>query len=127
MVNDDETEESDFCPSPADMKDWLHREVADAKRACALRIREMTGFVDAYVAGQIAPEEARDRQWRYFHRWGDALPVLSSAGKSDEEIVEAIDRAAEQMRGGYRTIGDINSKYRELFPRSSKPERSNSR
>jgi len=79
-----------------DLQNWLRQEVADSAKALELRLREATALVADYSQGKISPEDAAQKTYAFSRRWGDALPGTSAApGRSDAEILEAIDKARE--------------------------------
>lgn len=91
MPNDNAPKESEHL-TPAEMRDWLAQEIKDSARAHDLRVKEATEIVRAYTAGEISPEEAMEWNWRYQHRWQEALPG-ANAQMTDEEILSRIDKA----------------------------------
>ena len=98
--------------SAADMRDWLRQEIKDSAKAMDLRIREATDFVTAYSAGDITPEQADERQSRYYHRWGESLPGATvGEGISDEQILARID----SVSGPFETPRELSARYRNLF------------
>ena len=97
------------------MRSWLRQELKDLSKAYELRLKEATELVTAYALGELTPEEADERNWRYHQRWGEALPGVSSTeAVTDEQILAAIDKA----RGSYSTPRNIDERYRKLFGRS---------
>lgn len=60
--------------SVKDMQDWLSQELRDLDKARELRIKEATGFVEAYARGELTSREASERLTLYEDRWGEALP-----------------------------------------------------
>ena len=80
--------------TPEEMRAWHAEEIRDVLKECDLRVRDATQFTIAFLAGELTPEQANARLSRYEARWGDPLRgVLTSNHRSDEAIVEAIDKA----------------------------------
>lgn len=109
--------------SPADMRDWLRQEIRDASKAVELRLTEASELVMAYGNGDLTPEEAHERHWRYLRRWGEALPgVVSGDNMTNEEIIQRID----QNRVPDPTLQETERRYQSLFEtrtRMHKPSR----
>jgi hypothetical protein len=84
-------EEQDY-PTPGDLQDWLRQEVMDTAKAAELRLNEATSLVTDYAKGKITAKEATTRWHSYNRRWGDAIPGVSSEGKTDAEIYREMDR-----------------------------------
>jgi hypothetical protein len=104
--------------SAADMRNWLQQEIRNAAKAFDLRVREATDFVTAYSAGELTPEQADERQWRYLHRWGEALPgAMAFDHVSDRQILKRID----ESRGPYVTPKDLEATYRRAFGGKPQP------
>jgi hypothetical protein len=98
--------------SPEDIRRWTEREIADAKKALELRIKELTTLAADYSSGAITPEKADELHSRYYHRWGEALPGTTVGdGRSDEQILADIDRAARP----FTTPRENHKRYRQLF------------
>jgi hypothetical protein len=109
MPNEKAPEESDYL-SPQEMRDWALQEVQDSAKAHELRAREAMDLANAYERGEITPQEAAERNWRYQHRWHEALPG-ATAQMTDEEIVKRID----ETRGPYRSLKSIQGGYAKHF------------
>jgi hypothetical protein len=110
-----------------DMRDWAQREIKDLSKASELRLRELTGFVAAYSAGEITPEKADELQSRYYHRWGEALPGHSaSEGVTDEQILTGIDQAAEAINGPFTAPAEIRARYVDRLKGKGGPPHRNS-
>ena len=93
--------------TPKDLQNWFRQEVADSTKALELRLSEATALVADYSQGKISAEEATRKAQAYDQRWGEALPGTSAApGRSDAEILEAIDKAQEP-NSGPRPFTDI--------------------
>ena len=96
---DDSREDWSKPLSPHDVEIWVRQEVADATKAHELRVKELTEIARSYSLGQISPEEADEARFRYYDRWGDALPTISTAaGVTDEQIIESLDEAAKHRK-----------------------------
>jgi hypothetical protein len=109
MSEKDHSEESDF-PSPEGMRGWLKREIADIMKAAELRVKDASELVVGYSAGEVSRQQAEALSNRYAERWGDALPgTLRPEGKTDSEILEALDRANGERRIGRRTFSRSSS------------------
>jgi hypothetical protein len=94
-----QTDDPEGIPSPDMMRAVLENEIVALSKATDLRLRELTGIVTAYVAGEITPEEMDKRYQQYTHRWDEALPgVLSARGMTDEEIIHQIDDFPNHMK-----------------------------
>ena len=79
--------------SADDMRGWLEREITDIDKAKELRVKEATGFVEAYAQGEIAQDEMERRMYEYSCRWGEPLPgVPRSEGMSDDQILARINK-----------------------------------
>jgi len=114
--------------SPKALREWLAQEVRDVTRASELRLRDATEFVTAYASGKLTPEEADERWWRYQDRWGEALPgVFFSETKTDEQIVETIDKSLEVTNGPYRSARSVRETYERRFGNKSTDRRPRSR
>jgi hypothetical protein len=100
--------------SPEDMQQWLQREIADCTKAVELRLKEAASFVSAYAGGQITPEEADEKHWRYLQRWGELLPAHGPS-TTDEQIIAAIDN----FEGPYTTAKQMRENYRRVYGRQS--------
>jgi hypothetical protein len=75
-----------------EMQRWLETEISLVNKAAELRLKEAAAFTEAYVKGEISPEEAGERRWQYSDRWGEALPgVIDIKGMTDEQIIREID------------------------------------
>lgn len=111
MPNEKAPEESDYL-SPQDMRDWAEQEIRDSAKAHELRVRQLTELTTAYERGDISPEEAAERNWRYQHRWQEALPG-ATAQMTDDQIVKAIDKA----RGPHSSLRGIRERYAKNFGR----------
>ena len=86
--------------SVEDMQGWLKEELRDVEKARELRVKDLTGFVDAYAAGKLTPEEATQRMVQYDRRWGEALPGTGAfPGATDEDILQRIDQSRDEMYG----------------------------
>lgn len=93
-----QTDDPEGIPSPDIMRAVLENEIVALSKATDLRLRELTGIVTAYVAGEITPEEMNKRYQRYTHRWGEALPgVLSARDMTDEQIIAQIDNFPNEL------------------------------
>jgi len=80
--------------SVADMRQWFAQEQRDLDKARELRIKEATGFVEAYARGELTPEAAMKRLIAYEDRWGSPLGLASAYPHlSDEQILEIMDKA----------------------------------
>ena len=98
--------------SAADMRDWLSQEIRNATKALELRVRDATDFVTAYSAGELTPEQADERQWRYLHRWGEALPgAMAGDHVTDKQILDRIDAS----QGEYSSPRELEEHFRERF------------
>jgi hypothetical protein len=87
-------------------------------KAFELRLKEATDLVTAYSLGDLTPEQADERSWRYQHRWGEALSGASvSDGVTDEQILSKID----QTRGKYFSVRESGEKYKALFGKTPGP------
>src|ERR1700683_4740522 len=76
MSKESQGDEADYA-TPQELRSWLSQEIKDMTRAFDLRLREATDLVTAYSLGDLTPEQADERSWRYQHRWGEALPGTS--------------------------------------------------
>jgi hypothetical protein len=100
IVTDQESHDLAGTLSVRDMQDWLRQEVRDSAKAHELRIRGATEFVTAYADGRVTTEQAMEALVRHDRRWGEALYGASAIeGKSDEAILNAIDKAREKEIG----------------------------
>ena len=100
--------------TPKDMRQWAQQEIQDAAKGLELRIRELTGFVGAYSAGEISPEKADELHSRYYHRWGESLPGHSvSENVTDEQLLAGIDKAAEAINGPFMTPAQARAGHAE--------------
>lgn len=111
MPDEKAPEESDHL-SPQDMRAWGEQEIRDSAKAHELRVQELTDLMTAYDRREISPEEAAERNWRYQHRWEEALPG-ASAQMSDEDILKRIDEA----RGPLSSLRGIRETYAKNFGR----------
>ena len=105
MVEEKNTKggEGEF-PDPKGLQKWLHDEIAEVMKASELRIKEATGFVNAYALGEITREQAEQKCYEYSERWGEALNgVWSIRGQSDEQILDKIKATQEERRERTRT------------------------
>ena len=101
--------------SPKDMRQWAEREAMDIKKAAELRLRDLE-FVTAYERGNLKPEEADDRYFRYHHRWNEALPGINATDSvTDEQILAAIDEA----QGPYNSLRTLQQGRGKLPSKSS--------
>jgi hypothetical protein len=97
--------------SPLDVEIWVRQEVADANKAHELRVKELTEISRAYSSGEMTAKEADDARFRYYDRWGDALPAASTGpGVTDEQIIKSLDEAAERRKADIRRRAE--SRYR---------------
>jgi hypothetical protein len=88
--------EGDFM-SVAEMREWFAQEQKDLDKARELRIKEATGFIEAYSRGELTPKEAMGRLIAYEDRWGEPLGVASAMPHvSDEEILAKMDKASKE-------------------------------
>jgi hypothetical protein len=78
------------------MQGWLQEEIRDSAKAHELRVKEASELVNAYVSGKLSSEELSEQLYKYDKRWGEALlGSTASPGVSDQEIVNAIDKARD--------------------------------
>ncbi len=81
--------------TPAELRQWLEREVRDVMKAAELRMKDASDFVTAYAVGEISDKEAAERMARYNNRWRESiLGVTVEEGMSNEEILRLRDQAA---------------------------------
>lgn len=81
--------------TPAEMREWLQREVRDVLKSSELRIKDATDFVTAYATGALSPEIAMERLHQYDNRWREPiLGVSIEEGMTNEEILRLRDKAA---------------------------------
>jgi hypothetical protein len=98
-----DTNEAQDRLTPQEMQRWLSEEIADLIKAMQLRVTEASALVNSYAAGEISAEEAEKRLAQYNWRWTEALPGTSaSTGLTDQQILAAVDSAAEQQTGIFR-------------------------
>lgn len=92
MLPEDTSSDSGF-PSPEGLQRWLEREIADIQKAAELRTKEAMRLVNAYVRGELSPDQAAQHCCEYDCRWGDALPGgFRSQGMTDDEILATVDK-----------------------------------
>jgi hypothetical protein len=114
--------------SPKALREWLAQEVRDVARASELRLRDATDLVTAYALGKLTPEQADERWWRYQDRWGEALPgVFASETKTDEQIIETIDKSLENTNGPYMSARSVRETYERRFGNKTTDRRPRSR
>jgi hypothetical protein len=83
------------------MTGLLLDEVSIISRAADIRIRELTDVVSDFARGKISAQEANARYIRNSRKWFDALPGVDSVnGKTDEQIVEEMERARKERLSG---------------------------
>jgi hypothetical protein len=101
--------------SPKEMRQWAEQEIKDVNKAAELRIREVNEIVRAYSGGEITPEKAGELQFKYDHRWGEALRGTNAVeGRTDEQILAAID----STRRPFVSPRDSREQYRKQFGRN---------
>jgi len=102
----------------SNMRKLLEEETLAVAKAAELRIREFSSFTNQYAAGELTPEQAADKYYRYREKWEDALPGFTKKiqGASDSEIMEAIEREA----GPYTTLAEGRKQYQSLLKRPSR-------
>jgi hypothetical protein len=99
-----------------EMLSMFNDEVTNVTKGAELRLRDFSTLLKEYVAGNISPEQATDRMVRHQEKWGDAVPgVYSVEGKSDEELLAAVETHA----GSFRTSAEIETKYQDAVGRPS--------
>jgi hypothetical protein len=93
MSDSDSHDNDDKTITPADMRQWLGREIAHVMKEAELRVRDATEFVTAYASGEIAEKELSERMNRYDARWGETTLQAAMAGEQmgDEEILRRLD------------------------------------
>jgi hypothetical protein len=97
--------------SPKDVASWVRQEIADADKAHELRVKELAEIAHAYSAGEVTPEQADQLHTRYYERWGDALPSISTGpGVTDEQILKSLDDAAALRKAQIRL--KVEGRYR---------------
>lgn len=87
--------------SVSDMKNVFEDETRDIMRAASLRIQDLAEIVHSYAGGELNPEQAMERYYRYADKWGDdILPgfTRSTQNVSDAEIKKVMNEAAERDR-----------------------------
>jgi ribulose kinase len=91
--------------SPAEMREWLQREVTHVMKEAELRIADAADFVTAYATGKLSPQEASERMKRYDNRWGEAtlLGIMSEQGMTNEEILRRLDEDRALREKDWRT------------------------
>lgn len=112
MPNKPIPEESDYL-SPAEMQKWLQQEAADSAKAHALRVKDASDIVTAYVAGELTAAEAKKRFLDHNERWGEALPGTHAfPGSTDQAILKSIDAARAMQSFRSRVSGSKDSPHR---------------
>lgn len=92
---EEEEEPKEFLP-PRDIQSWARQQIKDAAKEFELRVKEVTSLATAYSAGEIAPNQAEERYFRYYHRWGDALCGVSVGDDwPDDKIIAKIDESRD--------------------------------
>lgn len=97
MANPDDT----F--TPAEMRQWLQREVREVMKAAELRIKDATDFVTGYATGEISAKQAAERMTQYDARWGEPIWGVSvEENMSNAEILRLRDQAASSPQKDWR-------------------------
>jgi hypothetical protein len=105
-MNDSEQTTSEETLSPKEVFQWARQEIANSAKAFELRVKEATDLATRFAAGEISPQEAKQKLISFDRRWGEAM-YGASVGEniSDDQILAKIDEARRDARRPFSERG----------------------
>jgi len=111
-MSDSDSHDKDETITPADLRQWLGREIAQVMKEAELRVKDATDFVTGYATGKISEKEASERMAQYDRRWGESalIAAMTHEGMTDEEILRGLDAERAMTEAGWsKRIDERNS------------------